>query len=38
MVNVHVAYTEQINPTGATPVLSRDQVRFPLNAAISRLG
>lgn len=26
MVHIHCAYTEQINPTGADPVLSRDQV------------
>lgn len=26
MVNIHCAYTEPINPSGASPVLSRDQV------------
>jgi hypothetical protein len=26
MVHIHCAYTEQINPKGAEPVLSRDQV------------
>lgn len=26
MVNVYIAYTEPINPSGATPVLSRDQI------------
>ncbi|KAK4541707.1 hypothetical protein LTR36_007416 [Oleoguttula mirabilis] len=26
MVNIHCAYTEPINPSGATPVLSRDQI------------
>lgn len=26
MVNIHCAYTEPINPSGASPTLSRDQV------------
>ncbi|GAB1743073.1 hypothetical protein D0867_05426 [Hortaea werneckii] len=26
MVNIHCAYTEPINPSGASPILSRDQV------------
>lgn len=26
MVAIHVAYTEQINPAGASPVLTRDQI------------
>ena len=26
MVTINCAYTEQINPTGATPVLTRDQI------------
>ena len=26
MVNMHCAYTEAINPSGASPILSRDQV------------
>lgn len=26
MVNVHCAYTEPINPAGASPTLSRDQI------------
>jgi hypothetical protein len=30
MVHIHCAYTEQINPADAEPVLSRDQVgRLP---------
>lgn len=34
MVHIHCAYTEQINPAGSDPVLSRDQVGFlsPLSA------
>ncbi|KAM0719755.1 hypothetical protein Q7P37_003888 [Cladosporium fusiforme] len=31
MVHVHCAYTEQINPAGSDPVLSRDQVGFSLS-------
>ena len=26
MVNIHCAYTEPINPAGASPVLTRDQI------------
>lgn len=26
MVTINCAYTEQVNPSGATPVLSRDQI------------
>jgi hypothetical protein len=32
MVHIHCAYTEQINPEGSDPILSRDQVGI-LNAS-----
>ena len=36
MVNIHTAYTEQINPEGASPVLTRDQIWKGLQRKIRR--
>lgn len=36
MVTINCAYTEPINPTGATPVLSKDQVWRGLQRKIRR--
>ena len=36
MVNIHVAYTEAINPAGVTPVLSRDQIWKGLQRKVRR--
>lgn len=36
MVVVHCAYTEQINPSGASPVLTRDQIWKGLQRKIRR--
>ncbi|KAK3706095.1 hypothetical protein LTR37_012922 [Vermiconidia calcicola] len=36
MVNIHCAYTEQINPHGASPVLSKDQIWKGLQRKIRR--
>lgn len=36
MVTVHCAYTEQINPSGASPVLTRDQIWKGLQRKVRR--
>lgn len=36
MVVVHCAYTEQINPAGAAPVLTRDQIWRGLQRKVRR--
>jgi len=36
MVTIHCAYTEKVNPAGATPVLSRDQIWKGLQRKIRR--
>jgi len=36
MVNIHCAYSEPINPSGATPVLSRDQIWKALQRKIRK--
>ena len=37
MVHIHCAYTEQVNPAGAEPVLSRDQVHIVTIRSADRL-
>lgn len=36
MVTIHCAYTEQINPAGASPVITRDQIWKGLQRKIRR--
>jgi hypothetical protein len=36
MVNIHLAYTEPLNPPGATPTLTRDQVWRGLQRKVRR--
>ena len=36
MVNIHVAYTQPINPQGVTPVLTRAQLWAALNRKVRR--
>jgi hypothetical protein len=36
MVNIHCAYSEPINPAGASPVLTRDQIWRGLQRKIRR--
>jgi hypothetical protein len=36
MVIIYTAYTEQINPSGATPVLTRDQIWKGLQRKVRR--
>jgi hypothetical protein len=36
MVNIHLAYTEPVNPAGASPTLTRDQIWAGLQRKIRR--
>jgi hypothetical protein len=36
MVNIHIAYTEPVNPSGATPILTRDQIWRGLQRKVRR--
>jgi hypothetical protein len=36
MVNIHLAYTEPVNPAGASPTLTRDQIWRGLQRKIRR--